>query len=453
MEKNIGATSSNADGAQKAQAVPVSVRNFIERIHVLCGEEHKDWALTFDKAFANTLTSALRREKDGSTFLLTGDIPAMWLRDSTAQMRPYLPIAKDDPDLAELIGGLSRRQFFYITIDPYANAFNETPSGASWDKKDRTDRTSPWLWERKYEVDSLCYPVQLAWLLYRNTGYTKHFNADFVKGIQSVLDVFVTEQDHKRSPYFFIRDTTLPTDTLSNNGRGTPVAETGMTWSGFRPSDDTCTYHYLIPSNMFAYVILGYITRLFDGCDAKLPALLNNPDIVRRSATLRDGIGRGIREYGTTKNREGETVYAYEADGLGHASLMDDANIPNLLSAPYLGFCQADDPTYAATRRTLLSDENPYFYSGRYASGIGSSHTDADRVWPIALSIQGLTSESRAEKARLLDTLAATTAGTHLMHEGFDVNDPGKYTRPWFSWSNMMFCELTMDYFGIRVQM
>ncbi|WEV66904.1 glycoside hydrolase family 125 protein [Bifidobacterium sp. ESL0769] len=436
--------------AKAKKKPPESVTDFIQRIHALCGDEHALWSQTFDKAYVSTLTSALRLEDDGTTFALTGDIPAMWLRDSTAQVRPYLPIAANDPEMARIIGGLSRRQFFYITIDPYANAFNEFPNGASGNRDDQTDSDSPWIWERKYEVDSLCYPVQLAWLLYRNTGYTAHFDDVFIKGIDSILKVFSVEQDHGSSPYFFFRDTDLVTDTLTN-GKGTPVARTGMTWSGFRPSDDTCTYHYLVPANMFAYVILGYIVRLFDDSNPNLPAKLNKPDIVQRARKLRDEIGKGIREFGRTRNQDGETVYAYETDGLGHATLMDDANIPNLLAAPYLGFCDENDPTYQTTRRTLLSDENPYYYSGRYASGIGSSHTKPNRVWPIALSVQGLTSDNKNEKARLLDTLATTTNGTHLMHESFDVNDPSLYTRPWFSWSNMMFCELVMDYFDIKV--
>lgn len=151
-----------------------------------------------------------------------------------------------------MIAGLVRQQFRYITIDPYANAFNEEPNGASWDKDDQSDFSSPWLWERKYEVDSLCYPIQLAWMLYANTGNTGHFDAEFIAGVKKILDVFETEQHHERSPYFFIRDTDIPTESLSNNGKGSPVAYTGMTWSGFRPSDDACTYHYLVPSNMFA---------------------------------------------------------------------------------------------------------------------------------------------------------------------------------------------------------
>ncbi|MCH9274738.1 glycoside hydrolase family 125 protein [Bifidobacterium amazonense] len=426
--------------------IPSSVAAFMRRITDLCGEEHAGWAENFNACFANTLTTTVNRHDDGTTFLLTGDIPAMWLRDSTAQLRPYLPIAAGDDDLAAMIEGLVRQQFRFITIDPYANAFNETPSGASWDKDDRSDFSSPWLWERKYEVDSLCYPIQLAWLLYANTGRTSQFDDEFVAGVRRILDVFETERDHTDSPYFFERDCDLPTESLENNGKGSPVAVTGMTWSGFRPSDDACTYHYLVPSNMFAAVVMGYLERIFGG------DVLDDPTIVARAADLRRSITDGIARHATTTNRDGETIWAYETDGLGHYNVMDDSNVPSLMAAPYLGFCEPDDPTYLATRRTLLSDENPYYYEGKYLRGIGSPHTPANYVWPIALAIEAMTGDDHDYKAQVLDRLVATDAGTHLMHEGIDVNDPTKYTREWFSWSNMMFCELVMDYFDIRVK-
>lgn len=152
------------------------------------------------------------------------------------------------------------------------------------------------------------------------------------------------------------------------------------------------------------------------------------------------------------RNAAGEPIYAYEVDGLGHALVMDDANVPSLLAAPYLGYCAADDPTYQATRRTLLSGENPFYYAGEHTAGIGSPHTPPRYVWPIARSIEGLTCPSQEEKAAILDNLVAIDAGTNLMHEGVCVDDPTQYTREWFSWSNMMFCELVMDYFGIRVK-
>ncbi|WP_086315314.1 hypothetical protein A5821_002761 [Enterococcus sp. 7F3_DIV0205] len=423
--------------------IPNSVQDFMDKITKMCGEEHAGWAENFNAAFANTLTTTVKRQADGTTFLLTGDIPAMWLRDSTAQVRPYLVIAKEDEELRDMICGLVQRQFFYITMDPYANAFNEEPNGAGH----QSDHTvmSPWIWERKYEIDSLCYPVQLAYLLFKNTRCKKQFDENFVAGVKKILTVFKTEQEHQNSPYTFERDTTRLEDTLPNDGRGSEVSKTGMTWSGFRPSDDACRYGYLVPSNMFAVVILGYIEEIFT-------EILSDPEIVAQASSLRKEIDSGIHQFGKTDNRAGDAIYAYEVDGLGNASIMDDSNIPNLLSAPYLGYTTVDDETYQATRKTILSKENPYFYEGKYAKGIGSSHTPENYIWPIALAMEGMTTKNKSEKERILNSLVANDGGTHLMHEGFDVDNPKNYTREWFSWANMMFCELVMDYFDIRVE-
>ncbi|MGM0216262.1 glycoside hydrolase family 125 protein [Enterococcus sp. AZ109] len=422
--------------------IPKSVVNFMEQVTEKCGKEHADWAENFNAAFANTLLTTVKRQKNGTTFLLTGDIPAMWLRDSTAQVRPYLVVAKEDDDLADMIAGLVKKQFFYINIDPYANAFNETANQAGH----QTDHTemNDWIWERKYEIDSLCYPIQLAYLLYKNTGRKDQFNEAFVEGVKKILTVFEIEQDHNQSGYTFERDTTRQEDTLINAGRGAEVTYTGMTWSGFRPSDDACKYGYLVPSNMFAVVVLGYLEEIFRD-------VLTDEGLVIRAHKLKTEIQKGIDAYGRTVNQAEETIFAYEVDGKGNATIMDDSNVPNLISAPYLGYGTIDDPTYLATRKTLLSKENPYFYEGKYAKGIGSSHTPENYVWPIALAMEGMTTPDKQEKERILNLLVATDAGTHLMHEGFDVNDPNQYTREWFSWANMMFCELVMDYFDIRV--
>jgi meiotically up-regulated gene 157 (Mug157) protein len=423
--------------------IPHSVETFMQEITAKCGEEHKKWADNFNAAFANTLLTTVKRHEDGTTFLLTGDIPAMWLRDSTAQVRPYLYLAKHDEDLADMIAGLVKKQFFYITIDPYANAFNETENHAGH-QEDHTEMNG-WIWERKYEIDSLCYPIQLAYLLYKNTGRTDQFNADFEAGVKKILEVFTIEQNHERSTYQFVRDTDRKEDTLINEGLGAKVAETGMTWSGFRPSDDACQYGYLVPSNMFAVVVLGYLEPIFT-------TIRKNDELKQKAAQLKEEIQKGIQEYASTKNSQGETIYAYEVDGLGNASIMDDSNIPNLISAPYLGYLESDDEQYLRTRKTLLSKENPYFYSGKYASGIGSSHTPENFVWPIAMAIEGLTTNDKKEKERILNQLTAIDAGTNLMHEGVNVDNPNEYTREWFSWANMMFCELVMDYFDIRIE-
>ena len=429
--------------------VPTSVTDFIADVTKKLGKDHSNWAVNFQTSFANTLETTVRRQGK-ETFLLTGDIPAMWLRDSTAQVRPYLVLAKDDPDISDMIAGLISRQLHDILLDPYTNAFNEFGDGACWSHDDT--EMGPWIWERKYEVDSLCYPLQLSWLLYCNTGRTDQFDDTYLQALTRILDVWENEREHeKNSPYRFVRTGERSLDTLSRNGLGPQTGYTGMTWSGFRPSDDACTYSYLVPSNMFAAVELNHAHTV-------LTSIITQPERTQQARHLADhvqalehSIRQGLHDYALTVNRDGQTVWAYEVDGLGHASVMDDANVPSLLSAPYLGFCDTDDELYLNTRKTLLSDENPFYYHGRYAQGIGSSHTWDGWVWPIALSMQGLTSTSEEEKARLLDTLVAIDAGTHLMHESVNVNNPQEFTRPWFSWSNMLFCELVMDVLGIHI--
>lgn len=422
--------------------VPTSVQQFMDDMTKRAEAENPRWAEIFNKCFANTLLTTVKRFDDGSTFLLTGDIPAMWLRDSTAQVRPYLAIAKEDDDLQAMIAGLVKRQFRYINLDPYANAFNEEANNAGH----QTDHTemNPWIWERKYEIDSLCYPIQLAYLLYKETGRRDQFDASFESGITEILKVWETEQNHDQSPYTFERDTTRIEDTLTHDGRGTPVGPTGMTWSGFRPSDDVCKYGYLVPSNMFAVVVLSYLEEIYTD-------LLPQPDVVARVTKLKNEIDAGIKEYAQVANAAGETVFAFEVDGLGNHSIHDDSNVPSLMAAPYLGYCAQDDPIYLATRKTLLSSENPYYYEGKNAKGIGSSHTPENYIWPIALAIEGLTTSDKADKKRILDMLVDNDGGTNLMHEGFDVNDANNYTREWFSWANMMFCELLMDYYDIKI--
>ena len=428
-------------------AMPVSteLKKYMEKICDQARAVNPRWAEVFHECFLNTLETTIERLEDGTTFVVTGDIPAMWLRDSTAQVRPYLVLAKEHEDIYDMIAGLVERQFGYILIDPYTNAFNKEPNGQGHGATDHT-QMNDWIWERKYEIDSLAYAIQLAYLLYVNSGRTDHLTETVRKGLVTILDLWRTEQDHAgASPYRFVRDTDRQEDTLPFDGKGSPVGYTGMTWSGFRPSDDRCTYHYLVPSNQFASVVLGYVAEL-------APFLGLSQEEIELAATLKDQIQAGIERYGIIQNAQGQAVYAYEVDGLGNASIMDDGNVPNLLSLPYLGFCSEDDPIYVATRQTVLSPENPYYYSGKLASGLGSSHTWDQYIWPISLSMEGLTTSHKAEKARILDLLVNTDAGTNQMHESFHVDDDSRYTREWFSWSNMMFCELLLDYFDIRVK-
>ncbi|MBO0439673.1 glycoside hydrolase family 125 protein [Candidatus Enterococcus ikei] len=414
----------------------------IENIKKLVYEKSSNqrWSEVFSNCFDNTLETTVKITELGDTFVITGDIPAMWLRDSSAQIKPYLAVVNQDPRIKQLICGLVDRQIKCILLDPYANAFNETANSHCY-HQDLTEMNS-WIWERKYEVDSLCYPIELAYLLWKKTGETSHFTNAFKQAAKLIIEVFKTEQRHEHSLYRFERFGERPEDTLSNDGVGEPCGFTGMTWSGFRPSDDSCTYNYLIPANMFAVVILRYLEEIFK-------TIYKDNALAEKSKLLSIEIDQGICEWGIVEH-QGKKVYAYEVDGLGNYLLMDDANVPSLLAAPYLGYCSIDDEIYQNTRKLLLSDQNPYYYKGTYLRGIGSEHTPKNYVWPIALCIQGLTADNQDEKVELLNTLVQTDAGTNHMHEGINVNDPKSYTREWFSWANMMFCELLLDYLEIR---
>lgn len=392
----------------------------------------------FRQCYANTYETTLQRLADGSTFVITGDIPAMWLRDSTAQVRHYLPVAVHDTEVADMIAGVIRRQIFYIGIDPYGNAFNIEDNDHRYDI-DLTELNG-WVWERKYEIDSLCYPIQLSYLFWKATGRTDLFDESFRTVLHRIIDLWRCEQHHDdHSPYVFMREDCPPSDTLRNQGKGMPTSYTGMTWSGFRPSDDACTFGYLIPSNMFASVVLGYMAEI--AID-----MYHDERLATKALRLQEEIDFGIENYGTVIHPQYGKIYAYETDGQGNHNLMDDANVPSLLSIPYLGYRAVEDTVYQNTRAFVLSEHNPYYFTGIAASGIGSPHTPTDYIWHIALSMQGLTSTDPLEIKSILDTLASTHADTGFMHEGFHKDDPTKFTRPWFAWANSLFAEIVSQY-------
>lgn len=387
------------------------------------------------QCFLNTIETTVTQLEDGSYFVITGDIPAMWLRDSAAQLKPYVPYAKEDEDLQAILRSVIQKYAFYVRLDPYTNAFNSKPQ-RGYTEDDRSNFQSGWIWERKYEVDSLCAPLYLAHQYYQVTGDKSIFTEEFRLMIQTIADTFITEQRHDRSPYWFVREHAwAPSDTLPMNGRGRPVNFTGMTWSGFRPSDDSCKFGYLIPSNMMAAVALDYAGEL-------LQAGFEDPALEVRCESLAAEIRDGIETYGVCDHPKYGRIYAYETDGFGNYNLMDDANSPSLLSIPYIGYKPAKDPIYQNTRRFVLSQDNPYYFVGKAAKGIGSPHTPPRYIWHIGLVMQILTSLDPAEKRECLDMLARTHAGTNYMHEGFDADDPARFTRPWFAWANTLFAQM-----------
>lgn len=386
---------------------------------------------TFRQCFMNTVETTVTCLGDDEIFLITGDIEAMWLRDSSCQVAHLMPFLKEEPLLADMVKGLIKKQFEQIAIDPYANAFNVEPNGACW-SKDRTD-DNPWDWERKYEIDSLCYPVRLIYQYNQITGDDTVFTEEVHSVLRKIVELWKVEQHHgESSKYYFERDNCPPSDTLTNEGKGTPVAYTGMIWSGFRPSDDACKYGYLVPSNMFAEKVCTYIAEISQ-------KYYDDLELKETAEKLRCDIHEGIEEYAVVDRDGFGEIYAYEVDGFGNVNCMDDANVPSLLSLPWLGCVDKEDERYIRTRSFILSKENPYYYEGKYAKGIGSPHTPKDYIWPIALSMQGLTAVTRDEKRELLFTLLNTDAGTGYMHEGFNCDDPKEFTRPWFAWSNSMF--------------
>ena len=396
-------------------------------------EKYPKLAALYKNAAPHTAETALVPCDDGTYFVLTGDIPAMWLRDSSAQITHYIPLAADK-EMAAIIEGVIRRQLHYISIDPYANAFNKEPNGKG--HVDDLPRQSPWVFERKYELDSLCYPIRILYLYWKETKNSKLILESLESTAEIILGVLETEQHHgEKSPYVFIRpNPNAPWDTIYNGGRGAPVAYTGMTWSGFRPSDDGCQYGYLTASEMFATVCLRYMSEM-------LKSVCNNTDLSDRCDRLADRIDEGIKKYCVVEHEKYGKIYACETDGMGNYSMIDDANVPSLLSIPYIGYASADDEIYKNTRRFLLSRDNPFYFDGKYARGIGSRHTPEGYVWHMSLVMQGLTSVSKEEKLQLLNMLSRTDADTGYLHEGFSADNPYEFTREWFTWPSSLFAE------------
>lgn len=395
----------------------------------------------FRNCLPNTLDTTVRFARDAAgrpdTYVITGDIDAMWLRDSTAQVWPYLPLAGRDPDLAAMLAGVVRRQTRCVLLDPYANAFYDEPRLGMW-QGDLTEMR-PGVHERKWELDSLAYFLRLSVGYYRATVDAEPFDADWRDAVRSVLSTLRMEQagsgETPGSPYRFQR-VDKAGETLANDGRGDPVRRCGLVRNGFRPSDDVCKLPFLVPSNAMAAKALRDLAGLPD-------ALLDAATRAEAVAIAAD-IEHGLEAHAVVGHRAHGTIWAYEVDGFGGAYLMDDANVPSLLSLPYLSVCAKDDPRYERTRAFCLGPDNPYFAVGHHAEGIGSPHTGAGTVWPIALTMRALTAVDDAEIVACLRMLKGGHAGTGFMHEAFDPGDPGRFSRPWFAWANTLFGELVV---------
>lgn len=421
--------------AAKRHFTSASVEKAIQTFQAHVADKELAWL--FENCFPNTLdTTVTYAVKNGKpdTYVITGDIDAMWMRDSSAQVWPYLQFVNEDPKLKDLIAGVINRQTHYVLKDPYANAFYNDPNKVGEWKSDKTDM-KPGVHERKWEIDSLCYPIRLAYHYWKKTGDKSPFDADWKKAIELIYKTFVEQQrKDNKGPYHFQRETTAPTDSLPMAGYGFPVKPVGLICSAFRPSDDATIYPFLIPSNFFAVSSLRQAAEM-------LVALYNDNALAGKLTALANEVETALKKYATKDHPVYGKIFAFEVDGFGSAYLMDDSNVPSLLSMPYLGAIKVDDPIYKNTRKFILSTDNPFFFKGKAAEGVGGPHVGADMIWPMAITLQGITSVSDAEIKKCIAMLKSTHAGKGFMHESFHKDDPTKFTRSWFAWANTLFGE------------
>lgn len=395
-------------------------------------------ATLFTNCFPNTLDTTVEPgtfEGKPDTAVITGDIAAMWLRDSSAQVWPYLPLAKQDPRLRALLEGVIRRQARCLLIDPYANAFMADLSAPplEWSRTDKTDLKQG-VGERKYELDSLCYPIRLAYGYWKQTGDTQPFDARWRDAMRTVVATMrVQQRKSGPGPYHFQRMALTPTETLGEKGFANPVNPVGLICSGFRPSDDSCIFPFLVPSNLFAVTSLRQLAEMAN-------TILNDSTLANDAQSLATEVERALQQHAIATTPAG-AIWAYEVDGFGGQVLMDDANVPSLLALPYL-HSSPDPALYARTRAFVWSPQNPWFFRGSAGEGIGGPHEGRNMIWPMSQTIYALTSSSPTEIRHALAMLKSGTIGSGFIHESYDANNAREFTRPWFAWANTLFGEL-----------
>jgi meiotically up-regulated gene 157 (Mug157) protein len=351
---------------------------------------------------------------------------------------------KEDKNLQELIKGVINRQVKCILKDPYANAFYKDESKVSEWKDDKTEM-KPGVHERKWEIDSLCYPIRLAYGYWKETGDVTPFDADWKEAMRLIVKTFKEQQRlENNGPYKFERTTSWATDGVPLGGYGYPTKKIGLIHAMFRPSDDATVFPFNIPGNCFAMVSLIQLDEMSSGKAVFINRLSHDCEIIWKR--LRDVLNENAFINHPAKGR----IMAYEINGFGSYNLMDDANVPSLLSLGYLNKAFLKDKEYLNTRKFVLSENNPFFFKGKAAEGIGGPHVGMDYIWPMSIIMRGLTSNDDKEIKTCLDMLQKTHTGTGFMHESFHKDDATKFTRKWFAWANTLFGEFVWKVYKER---
>ncbi len=437
--------------AYESKRPPLAKRNFVSDSvdktisEVKAAISDPELAWLFENCFPNTLDTTVKYSEENGvpdTFVITGDIDAMWLRDSSAQVWPYLPLTAKDQKLKRMINGVINRQSKCILLDPYANAFLPGNQESEW-KSDLT-QMKPGLHERKWEIDSLCYPIRLSYHFWKTTGDTTSFGPEWKAAMQTVVKTF-KEQQRKdgKSPYSFMRDSPISTDTCPGRGFGNPIKPVGLICSNFRPSDDSTIFLFLVPSNYFAVVSLRQLAEMGS-------KILKDEKFSAECTTLANEVETALKKYAVVDHPEFGKILPFEVDGFGNRLLIDDSNVPSLLALPYLGAFEIENPLYQATRKFVLGPSNPYFFKGKALEGIGGPHVGMDFVWPMSIVMRIMTSSDENEIKTALKMLKTSHAGTGFMHEGINKDDPNKFTRKWFAWANTLFGEMILKLYHER---
>ncbi|HOX57081.1 MAG TPA: glycoside hydrolase family 125 protein [Candidatus Paceibacterota bacterium] len=421
-----------------------AVERTIETIKARIGNKELAWM--FENCFPNALDTTVDLQlADGrpDTFVVTGDTDAMSLRDSTAQVWPYLPLMHNDSTLQQLIAGVINRQTRCIRKDPYANTFCKDDATASPWKNDLTEMR-PGVYERKWALDSLCYPIRLAYHYWKAAKDRAPLDDAWRDSVLRTLRTF-REQQRKTGPgpYRFQRRTEVQGDTLAGDGLGRRAKPMGLIYSMFRPGDDAALFPFIVPSNFLAVGSLRQAAEL-------LTQVHHDSESAGQCQALADEVERALRDQAVVIHEKHGRILPYEIDGYGNYYCMDDGAVPSLLSLPYFDVVAPGSPLYLNTRRFILSDSNPYYCAGKAASGPGGPRVGRDMIWPLALLAQGLTSTDDQEVRQCLLALQKTHAGTGFMHEAFHKDDPAQFTRPWFPAANTMFGELILKSYRER---